>query len=99
MAVPSPIRGARLSSFLFAWLFYSVLLWIVSISSAQDGLPPVRQLIAETLRLCNEDREESISSLNDLAAAQCYLGDFAAARKNLLPYERDNIFQQSAHQT
>jgi tetratricopeptide (TPR) repeat protein len=68
-------------------------------AAAQDNLPAVRRLIAETLKLCNEDRESNISSLNDLAAAQCYLGDFTAARKNLLPYERDNIFQQSAHQT
>lgn len=63
----------------------------------QDKLPAVRQLLAETLALCNADREENRTALNDLAAAQCYLGDFTAARKTLVPYEPGNIFQLSAH--
>src|SRR5262245_66464960 len=84
--------------FFSAWLIGAVIVWRTNPSTAQDGLPPVRQLIAETLTLCNVDRENNTSALNDLAAAQCYLGDFAAARKNLLPYGRDDIVQQAAHQ-
>jgi tetratricopeptide (TPR) repeat protein len=66
--------------------------------AAEDGLPPVRQLITETLTLCNADREENRSALNDVATAQCYLGEFAAARENLLPYTPEDFFQQAIHQ-
>src|SRR5262245_10659074 len=70
-----------------------------SFSVAQDRPPPVRKLIAETLVLCNVDREGNTSALNNLAIAQCYLGDFTAARANLLPFSPDNFFQQAIHQS
>jgi tetratricopeptide (TPR) repeat protein len=68
-------------------------------SIGQDALPPVRELLAQTLALCSADRENNRGALNDLAAAQCYLGEFAAARKTLLPHEPNDIFQLSAHHT
>jgi tetratricopeptide (TPR) repeat protein len=68
-------------------------------ADAQDRLPPVRQLIAETLALCNADRESNSLALYHLAEAQCYLGEFAAARKILPPYTQDNFFRQAAYQT
>src|SRR5580765_513083 len=79
-------------------MLLACLVTLPSLATSGESLPPIKQLINETLALCNSDREENISALNDLAAAQCYLGDFAAARKNLLPYKPDDWFQQTKHQ-
>src|SRR3954469_13359769 len=100
MYTPAAPTTMRILKFFFSTLLLcSAFVVRPTIATAQDGLPPVRQLIADTLKLCNDDRESNTSSLNELAAAQCYLGDFSAARKNLLPYERDDFFQQAAYQT
>jgi hypothetical protein len=82
-----------------ACLIGSLWIWLGCFSGAKDSMPPVRRLIAETLAACNADREGNSLALNDLAAAQCYLGDFDSARKTLLPFALDDIFQQAAHQT
>src|SRR5438046_2567234 len=82
-----------------AYLFASVCLpTSTSTCLAQDRLPPIRQLIAETLTLCNTDREYNGEPLGKLAEALCYLGDFAAARKTLLPYESGDFNIKLAHQ-
>lgn len=70
---------------------------LASSTPAQDTLPPLRQLIAETLTLANTDRENNSAALNDLAQAECYLGDFAAARKTLPPYGPQEFVQQAHH--
>jgi len=62
---------------------------LAGLGYAQDSLPPVRQLIVETLTLCDADREENSESLDTLAEAQAYLGDFSAARKTLLSISTD----------
>jgi hypothetical protein len=56
---------------------------VANFSDAEEGLPPVRQLIAETLALCKADLENNSEALDTLAEAQCCLGDFATARKTL----------------
>jgi hypothetical protein len=86
------------SGLLRAFLILAFIVGLARSAGAQDGIPPVRQLIAETLAICDADREGNISALNDLAAAQCYLREFEAARKNLLPYTKDDVFQQTMHQ-
>ncbi len=70
---------------------------LVTSLTAQDTLPPVRQLLSETLARCNADRDENRAALNDLAVAQCYLREFDAARRTLTPYQADDIFQQAFH--
>jgi hypothetical protein len=70
---------------------------LANASRAQDSLPPVRRLIEETLALCNTDREDNAEPLNELAAAQCYLGDFTAAKKTILPPEFSDFRVQVAH--
>jgi hypothetical protein len=82
-----------------SWLAACVVVAQASFCAGQDRLPPIRVLIAETLALCNVDRESNATALNDVAAAQCYMGEFAGARNNLLPFTPDNFFQQAAHQT
>jgi hypothetical protein len=79
------------------FLIVSLTAFPAQFASGQDALPPVRQLLSETLALCNADRESHKAALNDLAAAQCYLRDFEAARKTLPPYEPLNFFQMAAH--
>jgi tetratricopeptide (TPR) repeat protein len=91
-------RRLALRDYFSAWLIGAVLVCLANSSAAQDGLPPVKQLIAETLALCNADRESNTLALNDLAEAQCYLGDFTSARKTLSPSAPDNFFRQAAHQ-
>jgi tetratricopeptide (TPR) repeat protein len=97
-ALPSGRRFV-LTVELLGWLIGAVVGFHADSMAAQDGLPPVGQLIAETLKLCETDGESHTQALNDLAAAKCYLGDFASARKILLPFGPDNFFQQAAHHT
>lgn len=79
-----------------AWLIGALL--VGCISDAEDDLPPASKLLAEALALCNADREGNASALSDLAEAQCYLGDFASARKTLPPSDPNDFFQQATHQ-
>src|SRR5688572_27245180 len=83
-------RGVALGVNLCASLICALLL--ASGCEGQDRLPPAKQLIAETLALCKADRESNSSAINDLAEAQCYLGDFELARKTISPYAPNDFF-------
>jgi len=67
-------------------------------SLAQDSLPPVRQLISDTLALCNAVAEKDSEVLSQVAIAQCYLGEFFAARKTLQLGDSSDFKIQLAHQ-
>jgi tetratricopeptide (TPR) repeat protein len=98
VALSSSRRLAQCDNF-SVWLSGTILVCLTNFSAAQEGLPPVRQLIAETLALCNADRESHSLALDYFAEAQCYLGDFAAARKTLPPYAPDNFFRAAYYQS
>lgn len=65
-----------------------------------EELPPARQLVAEVLQeLGPEHRQrEYVLTWNELAAAQACLGDFAAARRTLLPYENNLMILSGYYQ-
>src|SRR6476620_3588772 len=72
-------------------------LLIANAGCATDDLlptqqPPVQQLVAETLALCEADRENNAEALAWLAEAQAHLGDFEGARKTLGPFSESKDF-------
>jgi len=68
-----------------------------SIAHADDGLPPTRQLIKDTLALCNDPEEKYGSIHSMLAEAYVHLGDAPAARAILGEYKND-FWNQTAYQ-
>jgi hypothetical protein len=74
--------NARLLTLVLLFLFVSSFT-LRQPSFAQDSLPPLRQLIADTLAMANANRDDNAEALSSLAEAQAYLGEFAAARETL----------------
>src|SRR5688500_11052232 len=67
---------------------FAFALWLACVLSCQhsftqDRLPPLRQLIADTIAMANANREDYAEAMGSLAEAQAYLGELAAARETL----------------
>jgi tetratricopeptide (TPR) repeat protein len=82
-----------MTSHIFKLGFIVAALILANGSGTADEIPPIQQLITETLALCEADRENNAAALAQLAQAQSHLGDFAAARKTLGAFSESEDFR------
>src|SRR6476660_7344350 len=85
------------TTFQFSRIAVSALLVANAGCVTDDSLPiqqpPLPQLVAKTLALCERDRENNAEALELLAQAQARLGDVAGARKTLGTYSDSSDFR------